>query len=80
MAIFPLDPSDPEAAIAAAAKRCSNWGRWGTDDVLGTLNYLDDAKRVQGASLVRRGVRFSLAHSLFMNGPQKGLRRRTNAV
>ena len=42
---FPLDPRDPEAAIAAAAKRCSNWGRWGADDVHGTLNFLDDAKR-----------------------------------
>lgn len=80
MANFPLDPSDPEAAIAAAAKRCSNWGRWGTDDVLGTLNYLDDAKRAQGAALVRRGVSFSLAQSFDMNGPQKGWRRRTNPV
>ena len=80
MATFPLDPSDPEAAIAAAAKRCSNWGRWGADDVLGTLNYLDDAKRAQGAALVRRGVSFSLAQSFDMNGPQKGWRRRTNPV
>ena len=80
MTTFPLDPSDPEAAIAAAAKRCSNWGRWGADDVLGTLNYLDDAKRPQGAALVRRGVSFSLAQSFDTNGPQKGWRRRTNPV
>ncbi len=38
-----LDRSDPEGAIAAAAKRCSNWCRWGAVDVLGTLNHLDDA-------------------------------------
>ena len=44
-----LDRTDPEGAIAAAAKRCSNWGRWGADDVLGTLNFLDEAKRVEGA-------------------------------
>ena len=43
-----LDRTDPEGAIAAAAKRCSNWGRWGADDVLGTLNFLDDAKRRAG--------------------------------
>ena len=79
-ATFPLDPKDPEAAIAAAAKRCSNWGRWGDDDVLGTLNYLDDAKRRQGAASVRRGVSFSLTQSFDMNGPQKGWRRRTNPV
>ena len=75
-----LDRGDPEAAIAAAAKRCSNWGRWGADDVLGTLNFLDDAKRVEGAALVRRGATFSLPHSLDMDGPQKGWRRRTNPV
>ena len=75
-----LDRSDPEGAIAAAAKRCSNWGRWGADDVLGTLNFLDDAKRREGAALVRRGASFSLAQSFDTDGPQKGWRRRTNPV
>src|SRR5687767_12440093 len=75
-----LDRTDPEGAIAAAAKRCSNGGRWGADDVLGTLNHLDAAKRVEGARLVRRGVSFSLAQSFDMNGPQRGWRRRTNPV
>ena len=31
------------------------------DDVLGTLNFLDAGKRVEGAALVRRGASFSLA-------------------
>jgi kynurenine formamidase len=75
-----LDRTDPEGAIAAAAKRCSNWGRWGADDVLGTLNFLDEAKRVEGARLVRRGTSFSLAQSFDTDGPQKGWRRRTNPV
>lgn len=75
-----MDRTDPEAAIAAAAKRCSNWGRWGAHDVLGTLNFLDDAKRREGAALVRRGVSFSLAQRFDANGPQKGWRRRTNPV
>jgi kynurenine formamidase len=75
-----LDRSDPESAIAAAAKRCSNWGRWGADDVLGTLNFLDEAKRREGAALVRRGASFSLAQSFDTDGPQKGWRRRTNPV
>jgi kynurenine formamidase len=76
----PLDRTDPEGAIAAAAKRCSNWGRWGADDVLGTLNFLTEDKRREGATRVRRGVSFSLAQSFDMNGPQKGWRRRTNPV
>src|SRR5919112_268330 len=75
-----LDRTDPEGAIAAAVKRCSNWGRWGADDVLGTLNFLDEAKRLEGARLVRRGASFSLAQSFDMDGPQKGWRRRTNPV
>ena len=73
-----LDRTDPEGAIAAAAKRCSNWGRWGADDVLGTLNFLDEAKRLEGARLVRRGVSFSLAQSFDANGLQKVGRRLTN--
>jgi kynurenine formamidase len=75
-----LDPTDPEGAIAAAAKRCSNWGRWGADDVLGTLNFLTEDKRVEGAGLVRRGVSFSLSQAFDTDGPQKGWRRRTNPV
>ena len=75
-----LDRSDPESAIAAAAKRCSNWGRWGAEDVLGTLNFLDEAKRREGAACVRRGASFSLAQRFDMDGPQKGWRRRTNPV
>jgi kynurenine formamidase len=76
----PLDRRDPEGAVAAAAKRVSNWGRWGADDVLGTMNFLDDAKRREGAALVRRGVSFSLSQRFDADGPQKGWRRRTNPV
>ena len=75
-----LDRSDPAGAIAAAAQRVSNRGRWGADDVLGTMNHLDEAKRAEGARLVRRGVAFSLAQSFDEHGPQKGWRRRTNPV
>ncbi len=74
------DPAKAEEAIAAVAVRVSNWGRWGTDDVLGTLNLLTPAKRVEGAACVRRGVAFSLSQSFDMDGPQSGWRRRTNPV
>ena len=74
------DRTDPEKMVAAAAARCSNRGRWGAHDVLGTLNFLDDAKRVEGARLVRRGTSFSLAQRFDTFGPQRGWRRRTNPV
>jgi kynurenine formamidase len=69
-----------EQAIAAAATRYRNWGRWGPDDRLGTVNFIDEAKRRQAAGLVRRGVSISLSQSFDTDGPQKGWRRRTNPV
>ncbi|EFC86746.1 cyclase family protein [Parafrankia sp. EUN1f] len=75
-----LDRTDPEGAIAATAKRVSNWGRFGADDVRGTMNYLDAQKRRAAAALVRTGLSFSLSQRFDMDGPQKGWRRRTNPV
>ena len=34
----------------------SNWGRWGADDELGTLNLITPEKRTQAAGLVREGI------------------------
>jgi kynurenine formamidase len=75
-----LDRTDPDGAIAATAKRVSNWVRWGHDDVRGTMNFLNDAKRREAAALVRSGRSYSLSQRFDINGPQKGWRRRTNPV
>lgn len=75
-----LDRNDPEGEIARAAEAFRNWGRWGEDDVLGTLNHIDEAKRIQAAGLVREGRTVSLAQSFDTDGPQKGWRRRINPV
>jgi hypothetical protein len=40
----------------------SNWGRWGKDDQIGTVNLITPAKRKHAASLVREGVCVSMAH------------------
>ena len=42
----------------------SNWGRWGDDDELGTLNLITPAKRVRAGSLVQDGVTVSLSRRL----------------
>ena len=34
----------------------SNWGRWGPDDEMGTLNLITPEKRTQAARLVREGI------------------------
>jgi kynurenine formamidase len=75
-----LDRSNPEAEIARAVRAYSNWGRWGPDDVLGTVNFITDELRLAAAGLVRRGASFSLSQRFDMDGPQSGWRRRTNPV
>ncbi len=44
--------------IRALAAKVSNWGRWGPDDELGTLNFITPEKRREAAALVRKGVTF----------------------
>ena len=39
----------------------TNWGRWGADDEIGTLNLITPEKRRQAAALVREGRSVSLA-------------------
>lgn len=75
-----LNRTDPEGAIADAVDRLSNWGRWGADDVRGTMNFLGPEQRRTAAALVRSGASYSLSQSFDMDGPQKGWRRRTNPV
>lgn len=42
----------------------SNWGRWGDDDQLGTLNLITPEKRVKASRLVENGISVSLARDL----------------
>ncbi len=54
------------------ASKVSNWGRWGDDDQLGTLNLLTPEARRRGAGAVRQGKSFALALRLDHRGPQTG--------
>ena len=58
--------------LRALAAEVSNWGRWGDDDELGTLNLIDDAAVARGLAAARTGTRFPLAIRLDANGPQMG--------
>ncbi|GAA1845225.1 cyclase family protein [Pseudonocardia ailaonensis] len=42
----------------------SNWGRWGAEDRLGTLNLITPQKRVEAAALVREGQVVSLSRDI----------------
>ena len=58
--------------IHAAAKRLKNWGRWGKDDEIGTLNFTTAADIVAAAQLVKKGKVMSLALNFDQKGPQGG--------
>ena len=45
-----------EADVLGYMKSLSNWGRWGPDDEIGTLNLITDKKRAQAGSLVKEGT------------------------
>jgi kynurenine formamidase len=60
-------------AIAEASKKLSNWGRWGKDDHVGTLNHVTPEDIVKAASLIRTGKVFALGIPLDREGPQTGL-------
>jgi len=47
-------------AIYEAADSLSNWGRWGSEDQIGTLNHIEPAHIVAAAGLVRKGKVFAL--------------------
>jgi kynurenine formamidase len=69
-----------EEALAEARVKYRNWGRWGNDDALGTLNYIDEDKRLSAAGLVRAGRTFSLAVEFNRDGPRHGHRGRGNPI
>jgi kynurenine formamidase len=51
-------------AVYKAAEELSNWGRWGDDDQIGTLNNVTPQDIVAAAGLIRRGKVFALGLSL----------------
>jgi kynurenine formamidase len=53
-----------EQEILSWFQSLSNWGRWGADDELGTLNLITPAKRRQAAGLVREGLVVSCARTI----------------
>ena len=60
------------ADIHAAAERLKNWGRWGADDEIGTLNYTRPEDIVAATRLVQKGKVISLALPYDQHGPQGG--------
>jgi len=58
-------PLVSEAQFEAWQTQLSNWGRWGKDDELGTLNLITPEKRRAALALVKEGVPVSLSTNTF---------------
>lgn len=57
-----------------------NWGRWGDDDELGTLNFITTDKVAEAAALVQHGKVFPLGVDFGSSGPQGAFEFRHNPV
>ncbi|MFG3010321.1 cyclase family protein [Streptomyces cinerochromogenes] len=57
----------------AIAERVNNWGRWGADDEIGTLNLITDEVVRAAVREVRTGRRVPLALPLRQDGVQTGM-------
>jgi kynurenine formamidase len=61
------------AYLREVAEKCKNWGRWGPDDEMGTLNFIGPEQVKEAAGLVKKGKTISLGLNFDRSGPQSGL-------
>lgn len=71
-------PSDAEWRQMAG--RVRNWGRWGTDDELGTLNHITPEAVSHASTLARKGKIICLGVPLNAHGPQGSQTIRGNPI
>ena len=77
MSLASRTPMTAEEYLACKA-RFSNWGRWGADDQLGTLNFITPEVRRAAVALAREGRSVSCAHPIQTRGVQPDERRNSN--
>lgn len=58
------------ALLTEYAEKYKNWGRWGPDDEIGTLNYTSPEDIIGAAQLVKKGKTMSLGLNYDQFGPQ----------
>jgi kynurenine formamidase len=69
-----------EEILRKLALQVRNWGRWGRDDEIGTLNYITPGTIADACRLVTAGKVFALGIPLQREGPQSGTRARFNPI
>lgn len=60
-----VTPSDEQ--IVKWYDELSNWGRWGKDELMGTLNLITPEKRRQAGALIKEGISVSCAYPIRFN-------------
>ena len=68
------------AEFHEVAGKVRNWGRWGKDDQIGTLNFITPAKLLQAAAAVKQGKIFALGMDFNADGPWKTAGVRSNIL
>lgn len=69
---------DGDKLIDDYIERYSNWGRWGDDDSIGTLNFVGPEQILNAVASVRHGRTVSCTLPLDQKGPQRADRLRDN--
>ncbi|MGH7354473.1 MAG: cyclase family protein [Candidatus Rokuibacteriota bacterium] len=69
-----------EERLRKLVSQVRNWGRWGPDDEIGTLNYITPETIARAARLVTAGKVWALGVPLGRQGPQSGTRQRFNPI
>src|SRR6266704_3234565 len=73
-------PAVTPALLEEYCKKFRNWGRWGPEDEIGTLNFIMPDVIKRAATLVRKGKVISCALNFDTNGPQTGAFGRVNPI
>ncbi len=60
---MPSSHTMSQADVDRWMSELSNWGRWGKQDQIGTVNLITPEKRKEAAALVKEGYSISLAHN-----------------
>lgn len=73
-------PAVTPALLDEYCKKFRNWGRWGPDDEIGTLNFITPEVVRRAATLVKQGKVISCALPFDTDGPQTGAFGRVNPI
>jgi kynurenine formamidase len=77
---MPQRPAVTPALLDEYCTRFRNWGRWGPEDEIGTLNFITPEVIKRAGTLVRQGKVISCALNFDTNGPQTGAFGRVNPI